>query len=130
MVDVAGLAHDPVVDGLRAVAVGVEQERAVVVVAVLRPRARLAVAREAGPGARPPKLVHFGTRGRDETDVQAPGRRLAFRDRSDGEVVSFGDGQVRVGLLDPERREHEVVEALRRLTVRHADGDVIEHRLV
>ena len=44
-------------DRLDAVAVGVEQEAAVVVVAVLRPRTRLAVALEAGVHARLPGLV-------------------------------------------------------------------------
>ena len=48
MVDLAGLALAGDVDGLDAVAVGIEQEGAVVLGRVLRPRAGLAVAGEAG----------------------------------------------------------------------------------
>jgi len=51
MVDVAAVSQRAVMDGLDAVPVGIEQEGAVVVVAVLRPRAGLAVALV--PGGRP-----------------------------------------------------------------------------
>jgi hypothetical protein len=58
VVDHAGLTDVAVVHGLRAIAVRVEEERAVVVLAVLGPWPRLAVARVSRLGARVPEGVH------------------------------------------------------------------------
>jgi hypothetical protein len=57
MVDAPVLAQRAVMDGLGAVAVRVEQEPAVVVVAVLRPRAWPPVVPEPGRRAGTPELV-------------------------------------------------------------------------
>jgi hypothetical protein len=76
MVDASALAHGPVMHGLRAVAVGIEEKRAVVVVAVLGAQAGLAVVLVARLCAGPPKLVHESARRRDEADVQPSRRRM------------------------------------------------------
>ena len=61
---------------LDAVAVWIEQERPVVLLAVLRPEPRLAVARVTGlrPGA--PELIDLLARWRDEGDVQSARPRM------------------------------------------------------
>jgi hypothetical protein len=57
VVDHAALAHDAVVDCLEAVPVGIEEERAVVVLPVLRSRPGRAVVSKAGFGSHSPELV-------------------------------------------------------------------------
>src|SRR5205085_7544547 len=74
--DAAARSHAVVVHGFRAVAVGVEQERPVVRLAVPWPRPRLAVARIPGLGAGVPEGVHMLAGRRGERDVQTA------RDRS------------------------------------------------
>jgi hypothetical protein len=76
VVDDAAGAHGPVVDRLGAAAVGVEQERAVVVRHVLGPRTGRAVVAVPGGRAHPPELVDRGTRAHAEADVQPAGRAL------------------------------------------------------
>jgi hypothetical protein len=66
-------AHIGVVDGLDAVVVGVEEEAAVVVAVVDRPRARLAVASVAGLHCRRPERIDVGSRAGDERDVEIAG---------------------------------------------------------
>ena len=63
VVDRATLPQRPVVHGLGAVAVRVEQEGAVVVLPVLRTRAGRAVFAVSGLGPHAPELVDVGTRG-------------------------------------------------------------------
>ena len=76
MVDVAAVAGAAVVNRLDAVAVRVEQEPAVIVGTVLRPRTGLAVAAVAGVDAGLPERVDVHSRRRDEADVQAPTHRV------------------------------------------------------
>jgi hypothetical protein len=66
---VLALTHTAVVHGLGAVAVRIEDERAVVVVMVLRSETRLAVASVAGARRRLPERVDLVARARDERDV-------------------------------------------------------------
>ncbi len=127
MIDHAASAHRPVVDRLGAVAVRVEQKRAVVVLRVLRPRPGWAVVPIAGRGAGPPEVVDVRTRGRHEPDVEVPRGRLLRVGRRQREVVPLGEGLARVASLDSDRAEHGLVEALRRLTVRGANRHVVEH---
>src|SRR4051794_33156670 len=116
-----------VVHGLRAVPVGVEQEAAVVVVSVLRSRARLTVASVAGADTDSPELVDVPAgRGR-EADVEPLRRGLAFPLGHQGIVVPLHELVAVVRRLDPERAKHRVVEALGDLAIGDADGDVVEH---
>src|SRR5205085_795188 len=70
MVDVAAVrAHVVVVNGLGAVPVGVEQESAVVALAVLRTRTGSSVVAVAGVRSDAPELVDVRTRRRGECDV-------------------------------------------------------------
>jgi hypothetical protein len=124
VVDRAAGAQRAVVDGLDARAVRVEQEGAVVVVAVLRPRPGLAVRAAPGGDAGLPERVDLRAGRRHEADVQPPGR-LAL---GEGEVVPLRELLVGVRLPDPDRREHRLVEALRGLPVGDADRHVVEHR--
>ena len=127
VVDDASAAHRAVMDGLGAVAVGIEQERSVVVVAVLRPAPRCPIAGESGRGTGLPEQVDLLTRGSDEAHMQSPGRRILIVRARQREVLPLGERPGPVGLLDPERLEHGVVEALRRGPVAGADGHVVEH---
>jgi hypothetical protein len=113
---------------LGAVAVGVEQERAVVVVPVLGTGPGRAVVAVAGGGPDAPELVDVLARGRDERDVQAPGHRGLGARLSQREVVPLGELIVAVRLRDAERAQHRRVEPLRCLAGRGADRDVVEHR--
>src|SRR5690242_10074477 len=91
MVDQMAVGYAAVGDRFGAVAVGVEQERAVVVLAVLRPRTGCAVVSIPGLCPDAPELVHQLPRRRGEADVEAarrgmPGvgsreRELPFPDR-------------------------------------------------
>ena len=66
VVDRGARGHPAVMDGLRAVAVGVEQEGAVVVLAVLRTGAGRTVLAVARGGARAPEFVDELPGGRGE----------------------------------------------------------------
>jgi hypothetical protein len=123
VVDPAALSHRAVVHGFGAVPVRVEEERAVVVVAVLRAQAGRAIVAVAGVGAGAPELVHALTRRRDERDVEPPRHRLLFVGPREREVVPLRVCR----LLDAERPQHGLVEALRRLAVRDTNRDVVEH---
>jgi hypothetical protein len=121
--------------GFGAVAVGVEQKAAVVVVAVLRARPGRAVVAVTGVDSGPPEVVDLVPRCGAEADVQ-PGRdrMLDVRGRQ-REVVPLGELGAAVakvaggaGLLDPDRAEHGLVEALGRAAVAHPDRHVVEHQ--
>jgi hypothetical protein len=127
VIDVAALAQRAVVDRLGAVAVRVEQEGAVVVVAVLGTQPGRPVVAVAGLRARPPEGIDVLARGRDEADVQPPRHRVLLVGLRQGEVVPFGEVLIRGGRFDPDRLEDEAVEAHRGLTVGDADRDVVEH---
>jgi hypothetical protein len=64
-----------VMGGLDAVAVRIEQERSVVVVAVLRPRARCALVGVTGRGTGLPELIDLLPARRCERDVEPAGAR-------------------------------------------------------
>jgi hypothetical protein len=127
VVDLAARSHVAVVHGLGAVPVGVEEEPAVVVLRVLRARPGRAVVAVAGLGAGAPELVHLGTRARPEAHVEAVRDRLVLTRRRDREEAPLRQLVVAVLLLDAERAQHRVVEALRSLPVGDADLHVVEH---
>ena len=118
-----------VVDGLGAVAVGVEQERAVVVGPVLRALARPAVVAIPVIDTRAPECIDALTGAGDEPDVQVPRWPSSIVSGQDREVVPLDQLLARVGRLDPDRAQHRAVEALRRCPVRGADRHVVEHGL-
>jgi hypothetical protein len=131
VVDVALAVHAAVVHGLDAVAVRVEEERAVVVTGVLRAQAWPTVALVAGFEAALPERIDLGARARPEADVQTGRRFITARDR---EVAPRGELRAAVAelagrsrLLDAYRAQHSLVEALRSLTVADADRDVVDH---
>src|SRR5215212_2772157 len=127
VVDVGAVAEGAVVDGLDAVAVRVEQEGAVVVVAVLRPWPRLAVALVAGARAGAPELVHVSMARSGEAHVQPPRDRARIVGLREGEVVPLDEPLAAVRPLDPERAEHGLAEPFGGRTVGDADRDVVEH---
>jgi hypothetical protein len=116
-----------VVYGFGAVAVGIEQEGAVVVVPVLGPRAGRSIVAVAGLDARPVEGVDVLAAGRHEPDVQPLGRGPALLGGRDREVVPLDQVVGAVARLDPERREDGRVEPLGCRAVRDADRHVVEH---
>jgi hypothetical protein len=114
------------VDRLGAVAIGVEQEAAVVVRTVLGSWAGLAVVAVAGVDARLPEGVYVGEGRRRERDVQAARDRVVLVDRGEREVTPPGDDLVLARALEPERREDPLVELLGPRPIRRPDGDVVE----
>jgi hypothetical protein len=112
---------------LGAVAVGVEQEAAVVVGAVLRARPGLAVGRVAGLDGRLPALVDALLRGCDERDVQPLRQGVLVVRLGQREVVPLRERPGAIRPVDPEDGQHRVVEALGRVPVADADRDVVEH---
>ena len=114
------------VDRLRAVGVRVEEEPAVVVVAVLGPRAGLAVAPVARGQAGAPELVDDVARSGRDADVEASRHRLPEARSHERPVVPLDEVVSVVGRLDPQRRKYGVVEGLRSLSVGGADADVVE----
>src|SRR5262245_2798617 len=117
-----------VVDSLRTVAVRVEQERAVVVLPVMRPRAGHAVVSMPGVCTDAPELVHELLRRRGESNMEVSRDWIVAVGRGEREL-SLPDGVFLVTAAppDPDRLQHGVVDRLRRLAVGRADRDVVEH---
>jgi hypothetical protein len=116
------------VDGLDAVPVEVEQERAVVVLPVLRARPGLPVALVPRDSPRAPELVDELARANGERDVKTLRRAIRAFGRADEELVSPEGRELvgRVRLGDADGTEDGVVEPLGRLLVGGADRDVVE----
>ena len=123
---VFALALASEIDGLRAVAVGIADEGAVVVGVVLRPRAGRPVVGVAGGRHRTPPLVDRLARARDERDVQVARDRPVLARGRDREVLPLEEMVAAGGLAEAESEERELVEATRTLEVRDADRDVVE----
>jgi hypothetical protein len=124
VVDQSAAARIVVIDRLGAVAVGVEEECAVVRRRVFGARAGLAIALVAGGSSDAPELVDECARRRDEPDMQSARRIGILEDEQF--VVAPRRPAVPVMFRDAERRQNELVEALRRLAVGCANRDVIE----
>src|SRR5207302_294187 len=114
-------------DRLGAVAVGVEQEPAVVRRGVLRARPRSAIVAVARVDAGPPKRVDLRAVAGAEADVEPAGHRVLAVRRPNGPVLPLDQPGVRVTGLDAQHGEHGAVEALRRGEIRNGDSDVVEH---
>src|SRR4051812_23230703 len=112
MVDGPASPRCSVVHGLGTVAVGIEQEGPVVVVAVLGPRARPSVVGIAGIDARLPELVDLLARGRDEPDVEPRGTGVRVIGAGQLEVLPLRERARPVGPVYAQRRQDRVVEAL------------------
>src|SRR3954462_11304062 len=117
------------VNGLDAVAVGVEEKGAVVVVAVLRTRARCAVVLVTGLGSGAPERVRGGARRRGEADVQAARHGVLLVNERQREVLPLGVVLAAARHADADGGQDGVVELLRGAAIGDADRDVVEHRL-
>jgi hypothetical protein len=127
MVDAARLTHPAVMHRLCAVAVRVEKECSVVVLAVLRTRARGAVVPIAGFGTRAPELVDLRSRRCEEGDVQPACDRLVLAGLREREVAPLRVWIRTARLLQANRRQNRVVEPLGGRTIRDPDRHVVEH---
>ena len=114
-------------DGLDVVAVGVEDERAVIALVIDRALARRAVVTVPGLDRRPVERLDLLAALRDERDVDVLAQRLAVL--CNREVAPLRQPLVRVlpAELVAERQEHRRVERLRGLEVGHPKRDVIDH---
>ena len=129
MVEHAGLAPNHVADGLDAVPRGVEDEGAVVGRAVVRARARLAVARVARGGHPLPPCVHDRGRPGEEAEVKTCGHGMLGRHLRQREVAPVDEAAAleRVA-LEAGEGERELVERAPLGEIRDADRDVVDHR--
>jgi hypothetical protein len=128
MIDVAAAPKRAVANGLGAVSIGIDEERAVVVGAVFGARAGRPVVPVPRRRARLPEAVDVRPGRRGERDVQAPGHRLPGRGRRQREVVPLDQLLAGVGLLDLDRAQHRLVELPGRSKVGRPDPDMVEHR--
>jgi hypothetical protein len=115
------------VDRLYAVAVGVEQEGAVVRWAVLRARPRRAVVAIPRVDARLPERVDLRAVAGAEADVEPPGHRVLAVRGQDVPAVPFDDLGARMARLHAQDAQDGAVEALGGREVRDRDEDVVEH---
>ena len=114
-------------DGLDAVAVGVEQERAVVVRLVVGSLSRSSRVDQPVGRAHAPERVHVrATRGH-EPDMESAGHRSRLRRLQKREVVPLDEPFVRVCHFDPELAEHGPVDRLGRAAIGHPNRDMVEH---
>ena len=127
MVDDPAAALIAVVNGFGAVAVGVEQKGAVVVVRILRPEPGGAVVPVTDLGAGAPERVDQLTRGCHEADVQPAGSRVVEVGGGDDEVAPARGRPGRRARLDPQCAEHGDVEALGGLVIADPYRQVVEH---
>src|SRR4051794_33022072 len=115
------------VDGLDAVAVGVEQEPAVVRRAVLRARPRRAVLAVPRVDAGLPERVDLRAVAGAEADVEPARQRMLAVRRPDIPVLPLDQLGVRMARLDAQDAQDGAVEALGGREVRDGDADVVEH---
>ena len=114
-------------DRLDAVAVGVEQEGAVVRGAVLRARARRSVVAVPGVDTRLPERVDLRAVAGAEADVEPACQRVLAVRRADGPVVPLDERGVRMPGLDTKDAQDRAIEALGGREVRDGEADVVEH---
>src|SRR5262249_4006732 len=126
--DAAVVPQDPVVHRLDAVPVRVDHEGAVVLGPVLRPRSGRPVVGVTRFRQRAPERVNVFAPGRGEPDVETSSRRIVGVRPRDREVVPFEAILAHEGRsTEPDRLEHEVVEALRLRELRRPNRHVVEH---
>jgi len=115
------------VHSLYAVAVGIEQEAAVIVGGVDRARPGRAVIAVAGVDPRLPEGIDGFTGRCSEADVQPACDRVLTIRRPDVPILPLDECGVRVARLRAEGREDCAIKALGRGQIRDGDSDVIEH---
>jgi len=116
------------VDGLDAVAVGIEQEGAVVGRAIVAARSGRAVVAVARVDTCLPERVDLRAVTGAEADVQPAGHGVLRVRRPNPPVVPSDHVGARVARLDAQGAQHGAIEALRRREIGVADTDVVEHR--
>src|ERR671931_716055 len=112
---------------LNTVAVGIAQEGAVVVLAVLLARSGGPVVGVPGVDSGLPEGVDLLARGRDERDVQVRRHRMVVGGRGDQEVLPTGQRVRAIGRVDAQWRQDGLEEGLGGGAIGDADGDVVEH---
>src|SRR6185437_14817943 len=123
-----GLGDGAVVeDRLDAVAVGVEQEAAVVRGAVLRARPRRAVVAVARIDPRLPERIDLSAVASAKPDMEPTAQRVLAIGRPDVPVLPLHQLSVRMAWLGAQDAQDGAVEPLGGREVGYGDGDVVEH---